>query len=89
VTHAVQPSACISHVCWLAFVGHCVALSVHAFAQHDAEPGAPEHAPLVQDDGADSTMQPCASVEHVAIVVELAQIGPVVVPHGEALQVHC
>jgi hypothetical protein len=28
-------------------------------------------------------------VEHVAIVVELAQIGPVVAPHGDPLHLHC
>jgi hypothetical protein len=37
---------------------------------------------------ADSNTQPCASVEHVASVVELAQILPAALQTGSVLQVH-
>ena len=46
VTHVVQPFEPVSHVC-APPAEHCMAPWVQAFVQHEAEPAAPVHAPLV------------------------------------------
>jgi hypothetical protein len=56
-----------------------VALVVHAFVQHVAEPAVPVHAPLVQVwFGVVWKLQLFASFAHVTRLVPLAQVAPVV-----------
>lgn len=65
-----------------------VALVVQAFVQHDAEPAAPAHAPLVQVFAEDSYTHACSSCEQVANTDVLAQVLPITWQTGSTLHVH-
>ena len=85
-THAVHPFDCVSHVCTPA-PPHCVAPSVHAFVQHEAEPALPVQAPPVHVCEFDWYRQLWPSTPHVRSVELFAQSVPDAVHPGAPLQV--